>query len=154
MKVGHRFSGAIEGFRRRLNPRYRPRCRTVRRGWRVGAVAEAVECPQVQDSGSFLHMTTISNGRDSSLLRVSVYIRSDRGLATFDGHRSRLRQIAQIPAHSQTHAQCNAAYSNVARATQLVMKTTVTFKDQIDLDPLTQTFEGGRERLPVLEYFL
>jgi hypothetical protein len=35
-----------------------------------------------------------------------------------------------------------------------LVDTAVSYRDELDLDPLTQVFEGDRESLPLLEYFL
>jgi hypothetical protein len=154
MKPQDWVSGLIEAVRRRFDSGYRPRCRTLRKEWRVGAIAEAISCPRLEETGSFLHMVSVSNARDSRLLRVSVVVRASRRLATFDGETNKIRQIAQVMPHTQQHVQSRASYSGIRPGQKLLVDTAVSYRDELDLDPLTQVFEGDRESLPLLEYFL
>jgi hypothetical protein len=99
-------------------------------------------------------MTTISNDRHARLLVVRVYTRARRRVVTFNGKASKTKEIAEIMPHSQRHAQCEATLSGPVAEDAVLMSTTVSYKDEIDIDPITRALEGPREKLPVLQYWL
>lgn len=154
MRLGRTLSGLLGEASRRVRRQHIPYCRTTCRGWRVGAVAEAVGCPDPGRTPSFLHMTTISNDRRARLLAIRVYVRARRRLVAFHGKPSKTKEIAEIMPHSQRHAQFQAAVLGAVPQDGVHIRTTVTFKDEIDIDPVTRKLEGPREKLPVLEYRL